>query len=111
MSEGLLKTAVGVPWNLGLLTQEASDSKPSLDPTHVSQRWPVEIGLSCCPLLLSSGPFLEGTHLWGPSARQQLCPVGPKFKWTAGLSTNIYTRNWAQWAFFPLSFLPSRGSY
>lgn len=77
MSEGLLKTAVGVPWNLGLLTQEASDSKPSLDPTHVSQRQPVETGLSCCPLLLSSGHFLEGTHLWAQCQAAAL-PCGPQ---------------------------------
>lgn len=77
MSEGLLKTAVGVPWNLGLLTQETSDSKPSLDPTRVSQRRPVETGLSCCLLLMSFGHFLEGTHLWGQCQVAAL-PCGPQ---------------------------------
>lgn len=77
MSEGLLKTAVGVPWNLGLLTQETSDTKRSLDPTRVSQRPPVETGLSCCPLFLSSGHFLEGTHLRGQCQAAAL-PRGPQ---------------------------------
>lgn len=77
MSEGLLKTAVGVPWNLGLLSQETSDTKPSLDPTCVSQRRSVETGLSCCPLFLSSGHFLEGTHLRGQCQTAAL-PCGPQ---------------------------------